>query len=192
MSQVTGREDMRNSRPRQGRNAPALRQMSLDERAMPSPKFAKWMQSLHHSCALSPAAAGARREGSHADLAAAQRAEARLAQLFQRSRRCVRPVPALAAIRLSCFRGSEANRLARQPRRRLHYIFRGHIFDHGAGRQSVLREANAAAFQVRANLIVLRAIEPVLIEQGGEALVVGGLGLAARQEGVEEGLDHPA
>src|SRR2546428_434527 len=84
------------------RNAAAFRQVDLQKSAVAPGKVAERLKRLYDPRALSPAAAGARREGSDGDLAAAQRVEARLAQIVHWSRSCVRPVVALARIPFSC------------------------------------------------------------------------------------------
>ena len=67
-----------------------------------------------------------------------------------------------------------------------------HLLNHCAGRQSVLRKADAAFLQVGADLLVLRAIEPMFVQQRGEGRAGGGLGFAAREQRVEERLHDPA
>ena len=76
-------------------------------------------------------------------------------------------------------------------RRGIDHVAGLHVFDAAAGRQAVLRQADAAAAQIGADLLVLRAVEAVPFEQRGQALrgvrcIVRG----ARQQVVEQVLHH--
>ena len=67
-----------------------------------------------------------------------------------------------------------------------------HVLDVGAGGQAVLRQADAAVLQIVANLLVLHAVEAVLFEQFGQALLPAVLRLQPRQQAVKQGLHHAA
>ena len=75
---------------------------------------------------------------------------------------------------------------------RLGHIAVCRILNDGAGRQAILRQTDAALLQVRADLLVLGAIEAVFFEQPRQRWFIPRLSLAAWQHDIEQGLHHAA
>ena len=161
--QVAGSDDVRDRRARQRAGAAALGQVHLDEVAVLAAHAGKGIERLDHAGALGPATAGAARQRHHRHRAIRQRVHAERAQLL---------------------------RLALGKPRYVHDIARRHILDRGAHRQPVLRQADAPAAQVGADLLVLHAVEAVGVEQRRERLLAAILAVALRQQAVEERLHH--
>jgi hypothetical protein len=130
--------------------------------AVPAAQLAEWVQRLHHAGALRPAAAHARGQGDHGQLASRQGLHSR--------------PPVIGG------QGSE----------RIHDILLLRIADVGVHGQAVLRQADAAVFQVGADLLVLRPVKAVLFEQLSQALPGAGVVFEAGQETVKQGLDQAA
>jgi hypothetical protein len=143
-------------------DAPALGQMHFQKCAMASAEFAERMQRLDRARALRPAAARARRQRDHGHFTRRQRGHARF-QIF-----------------------------LRQLARGVEHVAFGHVLNLRADWQTVLRQADAARFQIRADLLVLRAVEAVAFEQCRQRFVAGVVGLQARQQPVEKRLHHAA
>ena len=139
----------------------ALGKMHFDEAAVPAAQLRERVERLHHAGPLGPAASHAARQRDHGHGAGRQRVHARLAVML----------------------GQRA--------RGIQEIVRAGVFDAAARRKAVLRQADAAAAQVGLDLLVLHAVEPVSFQKALEALrPVGFLLLAARQQVVEQVLDH--
>ena len=138
VGQVAGGEDVRQRRAGLARNAPALGQVRFDEGAVAPAQFAERMQRLDHARALGPAAAGAGGQGDHRHLAVPQGLQAEL--LRARAQALRRSVASTTSLVL-------------------------HVLDDRAGGQPVLGQADAAVFEVGADLLVLDAVKAVLLEQ---------------------------
>ncbi len=69
-------------------------------------------------------------------------------------------------------------------------IVRANVGDPAAGGKTILRQAHAAAAQVRLDLLMLHAIEPVGFEQRVEALGAVGFLRALRDQVLEDVLHH--
>ena len=140
--QITRREDVRQRLAGELADAAALGEVRFNEGPVRAVEFAERMQRLHHARALRPAAAHAGGERDHGEFAAREGGEAGFAKFLRQRRGGVQDIRVV------------------------------HVLDIGAGGQAVLREADAAVFQIVANLLVLHAVEAVLFEQFGEALLL--------------------
>ena len=118
--------------------AAALGQVDLQEAAVAPGETAEGMQGLDHAGPLRPAAARPGRQGDDGHLARGQRRRTA-------ARQCV--IGAAGAVAASITSSA------------------AHVFDHGAGRQAVLGQPDAAGPQVGADLLVQLGIETVLLEQ---------------------------
>ena len=134
--------------------------MRFDERPVRAGEFAERMQRFHHARALRPAAAHAGGQRDHGEFAARDRGETGFTKFLCRRLRGIQHIRVL------------------------------HVLDVGAGGQAVLRDANAAIFQIVANLFVLHAVEAVLFEQLREAVLAAVPGFQPGQQAVEQSLHH--
>jgi hypothetical protein len=141
MRQVAGGENVRQRAAGQPVDAAAFGQVRLDEGPVGAGKFTEWMQRLDHAGALGPAAAGTGSQGDHGKFSTGQSRQAGGAQFW-----CRRPASVQNIGWLD-------------------------VLDLGAGRETVLGEADAAVFQILAHLLVLPAVETVLLQQLRQALL---------------------
>ncbi len=100
------------------------------------------MQRFDHAGALRPAAARAGGQRDHGQFATRQGGQAGPAQFLRQRLGGIQDIRIL------------------------------HVLDVGAGGQTVLRQANAAVFQIVANLLMLHAVKAVLFEQFRQALLL--------------------
>ena len=146
MCEIACREDVGQGSARQPAGPPALGQVDLDEAAVPPAQLRERIERLHASGAPRPAAAGSACQRHHRDPARRQGFHADSA------------IPLREA----------AHRIANVAGRR--------VLDQAAGRQTVLRKADPARPQVRLDLLVLDAVEPISIEQLPKAPGLAGAG----------------
>src|SRR5207302_6725551 len=158
VSEVTGRKNVRDGSSDAARHAAALGQMCFDEGAMASGKFAERMQRLHDACAFRPTGTRSGGKRNDGDFAPVNCERATSAKIRKFTRRIV-----LGAVRLVANQATG-----------IENVVSFYILNHRAGRQSVLRKADAAFLQVGADLLVLRAIEPMFVQQRGEGRAGGG------------------
>ena len=124
------------------RNAPALGEVCFDERAVFAVNATKRMQGLNDARALSPATTCSGCEADDGHFPSAQ-------GLFAN------------------FDGSGWRAVGGQ----ISDVTGSDVFDDSCWRQTVLSKTYAALFEVGADLLMCHAVEPVLVQQGGERLV---------------------
>jgi hypothetical protein len=141
--------------------AAAFRQVRFNEVAVAAGDFRERVQRFDHARAFGPAAAGAARQRDHGGHPVGQRLH--------------------AGIAIPCGQTGGG----------IHDVMRRQVFDAAGGGETVLRQTDAAATQIGLDLLVLRGVEPVALEQRFETL--GGIGggvRGAREHVIEQVLHH--